>query len=155
MMDKYVWNYIVELSNPISALAMVFMTYYVYKLTNKSNKKESYLRYIIELYYNIEEDSKVLFLNNLNSNQYQVRQAERRIKANCTLMIYYLLRIPGFYDGRLKFFAVLHDTSIHPNNVENYEKIADGFNKFCREIRDKSKGNHTYSFDYDGSPIEK
>lgn len=153
-MDNCVWNFIVDFSNPISALAMVFMTYYVYKLTNKSNKKESYFRYIIESYYNIEEDSMVLVLNNRNSNQYQVRQAERRIKANCTLMIYYLLKIPGFYDGRYKFFAVLHDTSMHPNNIDNYDKIADCFKEFCWELRDKKEFAHVYSFDYDGSPIE-
>jgi len=154
MMDNYIWNYIVELSNPITALAMVFMSYYVYKLTNKFNKKESYLRYIIELYYCIEEDSIILVSNSTNSNQYQVRQAERRIKANCTLMIYYLLRIPGYYDDRLHFLGVLYDTSMHPDNIDNYNRIAECFKEFCWGLRDKKESAHIYSFDYDGSPIE-
>ena len=145
----------------ISAFGMVFMTYYVYKLTNKESKRDSCLRHIIELYYKIENESKQLissedkvdptFSKEMN---YQRGQSKRRIAINCIVMQYYLIRIPGFYKDRLLFWGLLHRISQHPDEIDNYIELSDRFQNFLVNYRDKKFHIHSMNFNYDGRPIE-
>lgn len=150
------WELIVDMSAIMSSIATILLTFFIYRLTSRNSKKENYLRNMIDLYYKIEEDSIYLTMDNSETATLPNRnQAQRRIKVNSMLMIYYLLRIPCYYDGRWEFFRVLYNTSCHPEIVDNYDRIGDYFYKFCWELRDDKKTDHTFSFNYDGSPIIK
>ena len=154
-----IWNLIVEVSTPITAFATILLTYFIYRLRSKNSLKENYFRHMVELYYKIEDDSINMAIGNNKidtlAGGYQVKQAERRIKVNSVIMIYYLLRIPCYYDERWEFFRIHYNTSCNPDNMDNYERIAEYFKKFCWNLRDKKKTDNSFSFDYDGSPIIK
>lgn len=154
-----IWSIIVDASPLITAIATIVLTCYIHRLTSKSSKKENYFRHLIELYYKIEDDSTILAMNNIETdtmhNKNPERQAKRRIRVNCNLMIYYLQRIPGYYKKRWEFIRVLESTSSNPDNIENYEAIADYFKNFCWILKDKKNTRHSFSFKYDGGPIEQ
>ena len=141
----------------ISTVGMLTMTYYVYKLTSKSDKKEHYFTHMVELYNKIEDDWYTLSsLENGNNNAYnfQKKQCARRIKVNSTILIYYLLRIPGYYKGRLDFMGILYDISKNPYDFDN-SSLSEMFQEFCWELRETSKNSYGFEFKYDGKPIEK
>ena len=152
-----IWNCIM---GTISAVGMVSITFYVYKHTSKSSKIESYFTHLVELYNKIEEDLQML--NDTEKDQsstdalnIQQEQCARRIKVNSTVMIYYLLRIPGFYKGRLEFIGILDGISRNPYKFSEYSLLSERFKEFCWELRDKKKVNYSIPFNYDGKPIKK
>lgn len=149
-----VWSFIIEISAPISAIGTLLMTWCLYRLNSKSDKKERYFRHMVDLYYKIEEDYSVV-LNIGSNNNSTKRQSMRRIEVNSSLMIYYLLRIPGFYKKRCEFLSILCDISHHPESYDNYDKLSYEFQEFCWELQDKKNKKHTGNFDYDGRPIEQ
>jgi len=153
-----VWNCLMGISAPVSAFGMIVITFVVYKLNNKSSKKENYLRYMVELYHMIEDDAKVLATlgcekSSSNDSDFLVLQSRRRIIVNSTLMISYLLRIPGYYDDRLKFMGLLYDISNEPNNLDNYSLLSNKFKEFVWELRDKNKKSLRMPVKYDGQPL--
>lgn len=157
-MTANVWIIITAIFTAVSAVGMIFITYFVYRWTSYNSKKETYFSHMVDLYYRIEEDSKIIAKynssNNSTINAYQLEQCIRSIAVNCTLMIYYVQRIPGYYKDRQDFFGILYDTSLHPLDLNNYNIIAEMFKQFCWEIRDKKNKDYTFSLDYDGSPIK-
>lgn len=157
-MTTNIWTIITAIFTAISAVGMIFITYFVYKWTSYNSKKETYFRHMVDLYYKIEKDSIIIakYDNDKNStiDAYQFEQCIRSIAVNCCLMIYYLQRIPGYYEDRHDFFGSLYYTSRHPLDLNNYTIIAENFKHFCWEIRDKKKKGYTFSTNYDGSPIK-
>lgn len=148
---QYTWIDILNcIMGIISAIGLIFINYYVYRLTNKNSKQDSYFTRMVELYYKIEEDSLLLGDCKETSQIHIVK----RIEVNSTIMIYYLLRIPGFYKDRLNFMAILYDIVKDPYNGNKYIELSNMFKIFCREIRDKKKSSHRMSFDYDGKEFE-
>lgn len=158
-----VWNCLMGISAPVSAIGMLFITHYVYKMTNKNSLKENYFRHMVELYYRIEKDSKKIVLSKTSASNVSVSELDncekelacRRIKVNCTLMIYYLLRIPGYYKGRTNFECLLIELSKNPYETRLYVDLADFFNDFCWEFKGKKKENHTFNLDYKGEPLRR
>lgn len=142
----------------ISAIGMIIITYYVYRLTSEANKKEHYFSQIAKLYDKIEEE--VLFLvldkndGQKNVSHSKKEQSSRRISVYSTLMIYYILRIPGYYDGRMEFMGILYRISRNPQNLDNYKELSEKHKEFCWELREMKKVKHSFSFDYDGRPIK-
>lgn len=153
-----IWNAIQGISAPVSAIGTLLMTYYVYRLTNRRNKKESYFRHMVDSYYRIEEDGNMLFMldeKDFNNFVLVKEQCKRRIAVNSALMNYYLLRIPGYYDDRWKFFAALYSLSRYPDDIERYSELSREFEKFCWNYKDKKEKVHSFKLEYDGKPIEK
>ena len=98
------WTYLIGVSTAISAIGMILVTYHVYSLTSESGKKENYFTHMVELYNRIEDDLSILAdIEKADSHAYLKEQSARRIKVNSTIMIYYLLRIPGIYNDRMDF----------------------------------------------------
>jgi len=148
---QYTWIDILNcIMGTFSAMGMIFITYYVYRLTNKSSRQDSYFTRMVDLYYKIEEDSLLL----VDCNEMSQIHIVKRIEVNSTIMIYYLLRIPGFYKDRLNFMAILYDIAKDPYNCNKYIELSNKFKSFCWEIRDKKKSSHSMSFDYDGKEFE-
>lgn len=152
-----VWNCLMGISAPISAIGMLIMTFYVYKLTSKGHKIENHFTHIVELYHKIEEDSRELisFDNDTSACTLNGRQEQcgRRIEVNSSIMIYYLMRIPGYYKKRMEFLGLLCNISRNPYNQDYYTQLSEKFKDFCWEIHDKKKTKHSFPFNYDGSPI--
>ena len=103
------WNFLLESAPLISAVGMIVITYYVYHLSQKDTNRDHYLRYIVDLYYRIEDDSERLRIDcskDRDTNcsvcfQHQ-KQYKRRISVNCILMRDYIKRFPGYYPSRKK-----------------------------------------------------
>ena len=158
-MTNDIWIIITAISSAISAIGMIAITYFVYKWSTTNTKKETYFRHMVEIYFKIEDDSRVLALyhsgDKATHDLYQYEQSIWSITVNCTLMIYYLQRIPGYYEDRLNFFALLYKTSNHPLEFDNYSKITEMFKRFCWELRDKKNSAYTFNLNYDGRPIKQ
>ena len=143
----------------ISSFAMCIMTYYVYRLTNKGRRIDVYFEHIIELYYKIEEDVRILYKkensleeSSCRSSQDEVEQSLRRIKVYSTSMCYYINKIPGYADNRLKLLTVLINISREPNDLDSYEKLANELQSFCWELKE-NKIVQSLPFEYDGRPL--
>lgn len=150
------WTCLTGISTSISAVVMIFITIYLHKLTSRNNKKEKYFTHMVELYNRIEDDLRILTdVEKDTSHTFQHQQSVRRIKVNCTIMIYYLLRIPGIYEGRMEFMGILYSLSSKPYNELYYSKLSEKFVEFCWELRDKKATRNLRSFNYDGKPLEK
>lgn len=125
----------------LSLLVTIFLTCYVHRLSSENNKKDSYLQYITVLYYRIEDDSRLLFdyLNSDSLDNQKIKQHCRRISVNCTLMVYYLMRFPGYYQDRSKFERILIYISDEPTKPEYYDILSSQFEKFCWGVRKNKK----------------
>lgn len=149
-------DFVYKVSAPVIALAMVLLTYYIYKMSTESNKRDSYLHNIVELYYKIEDDSHSLFgcitSNSLEDNK--SKQFCRRISVNSTLMVYYLMRFPGFYNDRTEFERILINITYEPTRADYYDILSEQFGKFCWGIRknEKKASRYIMSFDKKGYP---
>lgn len=152
-----------KVSMPILTAVTIVLTYYIYKLSNENNKKDNYLRYIVDLYYRIEDDS-TLFLdllhasnsNQITSDEYRIKKLRRQIVTNSTLMLYYVRRFPGYYKERINFIWALIDISRYPQKAELYDNLVKEFNDFCEGIKKKKNkdGSYTIRFDRQGYPEE-
>ena len=156
------WNCIEGISAFVSAIGIIAITYYVYILSKKDSQKEFFFRHIVELYYEIEKDFTIITEiedNNLDSSQSSCviskkEQCIRRIKVNSSLMQYYVMRIPGYFDERWDFFGTLYDIYRNPCKYECYTNLSKKMNALCWGLKDKKTNNQTFLFDYDGKPIE-
>lgn len=148
-----IWN---SVMGTISAFGTLFLTYYIYRLTNKSTKKENYFTHMVELYNRIEDDLRILAdVEKEDSHTFLKEQCARRIKVNSTIMIYYLQRMPGFYKGRWDFVRILNGLSNTPYDKLYHSKLSEMFVDFCWELRDKKATGTVLKFKYDGKPIER
>lgn len=150
---------IYKVSVPVTALVSIVLTYFIYKMSLLNNRKDCYLRYIIELYYRIEDDSHLLFEHYASNNEedkIKQKQYVRRIIVNCTLMVYYLKRFPGYYKDRNKFERILIYITYEPTRAEYYDILSDQFEKFSWEIRKNKKSADRYIFNIEkgGYPDE-
>lgn len=150
---------IYKISAPITAVATLLLTYYIYKLSSESNRKENYMQKMAELYYQIEDDSSAMFdilSSNSSSCEVQCRQFRRRIAVSCTLMVYYLMRIPGYYKDRTQFEKLLVYITYEPTKMDYYEELSAHFEKFCWGIRKNKKKASRYYMGLDkiGYPDE-
>ena len=153
----YLWQITIGI---VTTVATCLMTYYVYRLTNKSRRIETYFKHIIELYIKIEEDLQVLYRLEESSeestsffSQYAVEQSLRRIKVYTTSMCYYTAKIPGYFDNRTKLLSVLIYISNNPNKFEYYEKLANELQNFCWELKENKTIVHSIPLKYDGRPL--
>ena len=154
---------IIDICYKISALVLALATIVLrcvnHKITMMNNKKDNYLQYIVDLYYRIEEDSRLLFediaLNGTDDSNKR-KQSIRRISVNCTLMVYYLKRFPGYYKDRTKFERILIYITYEPIREEYYDELSCQFEKFCWGIRKNKKyaGRYLFSIGKDGYPDE-
>ena len=151
-------DFIYKISAPISVMVTSLLTFYIYKLSTENSKKDSYLRFIIDLYYRIEDDSRSLFeyISSNYAEDNKSKQYCRRISVNCTLMVYYLKRFPGYYKDRTKFERILIYITYEPTKADYYDILSEQFEKFCWGIRKNKKkaSRYTFSFDKDGYPDE-
>lgn len=132
---------LIQLLSVISSFGVIAMTYHVYTLSHRNTQADNYLKQIIYLYYKIKETSKLLNSANLNilsekAHDYYFNE----IRVDCTLMIYYFERYPGFYGNRTKFVYLLKDIIEHPENNANYDYLSNAFSDFCQNIKKDSKG---------------
>ena len=143
----------------ISTIAMLFVTYYLHKMANKASKRDNYMSQIAEIYNKIEENVKVLVSHN---NLIDLNEAEREkilalsrrcISVNSVFFIYYLLRIPGKYKERWKFFEILYAISRNPDELNNYVRLSEKLKEFCWEFHEKDNNIHGFKMPYDGSPL--
>lgn len=141
-----------KISAPVLTLATIVLTCLIHKLTTINNKKDSYLQYIVDLYYRIEEDSHLLFEDigpNGTDDKNKRKQYIRRITVNCTLMVYYLKRFPGYYKDRTKFERILIYITYEPTKADYYDILSDQFAKFCWGIKSNKKRASRYTFSID------
>lgn len=155
------WNYIEGISAFVSAIGTIAITYYVYKFSKTDSQKENFFRHIIELYYEIEKDfTDLTEIENASddSRLYSIiskkEQCIRRIRVNSSLMQYYVKKIPGYFDERWDFIGVLYEIYYNPCKLENHTLLSKKMDELCWGLKDKNKKKHTFSFDYDGKPIE-
>lgn len=114
------------------------MTYHVYRLSHKHNKIDNYLKQIINLYYKIDDDGKIVkCTKDKYHNQEALKQCYRRIEINATLMKYYVCEFPISYKGKDKFEQVIESISHSPEIVDDYDKLSDDYKKFCKNIAKK------------------
>lgn len=152
-------DFLSKVSMPILTAVTILLTYFIYKLSSENNKKDNYLRYIVDLYYRIEDDS-TLFLdllhasnsNQITSDEYRIKKLRRQIVTNSTLMLYYVRRFPGYYKERHNFKLALIDITRYPQKTELYDNLAKEFNDFCEGIKKKKDkdGSYTIRFDRQG-----
>lgn len=148
-----IWNCIM---GTISAVGMVYVTFYVYKHSSRSSRRDNDFTHMVKLYYRIEDDLKLLAdMGKENSLSFHQKQCLSRIKVNCIIMIYYLQRIPGIYDGRMDFIGILYGLSNNPFDELYHSKFSEKFVDFCLALRDKKATSKLRSFNYDGKPLEK
>lgn len=136
---------IVQVLSLFASFGVIAMTYHVYRLSHKHTIIDNYLKQIIDLYYRIEDISKQLNNENKLPDIVQKRHF-REIRVNCSLMIYYLIRYPGFYGNRIKFKYLLKDIIAHPEDESNYDLLADIFSDFSINIRKDSKGEKEHFY---------
>lgn len=154
-----IWKFIIESSSVASAIGMVLMTYYVYRLTSKANKIDRYFKNITEIYFKIEDDFRLLTIQtescDITTKDKEVlrEQCYKRISVNCKVMQYYITRIPVYYDKNLIFWELLGEISKHPDSVNRFDDFVDMFQDFCCNLRETKSHIHTMSFNYDGGPI--
>lgn len=153
------WFIIKEISVPLSAIGTLLMSWCIYRLKNKASKKELYFGHIIDLYYKLENDFDIIYKQNnsnkeLNENDSVIREdCLRHIEVNCTLMNYYILRIPGLYKERINFSIILRHLSHNPQDCTEYKKLSEKLKELCWELRDNNKNVHGYFKEYDGKPL--
>lgn len=136
-----------KISVPILTLVTALLTYYIHRLSSENAKKENYLRYITDLYYRIEDNSKHYKGDEINRLTETARnQNTRELKVNCTLMIYYLQRYPGFYGNRTMFISLLKNIIDSPEDEKNFNFLSDAFRDFCLNTKKDSKNepDHFY-----------
>lgn len=155
-----IWFFVKEISVPLSAVGTLLMSWCIYRLNSKASKAENYFRHMVEIYYKIEDDYSVIIsgmdsykMNCPNSFILVKEQSLRRIEVNATIMIYYLLRIPGFYKGRWDFYSVISHLSKNPEDMDCYLKLSEKFKELCWELRESKKNMHGFFREYDGKPI--
>lgn len=150
---------IYKISALVFALATIVLTFYIYKLSTINNKKDSYLQNIVDLYYRIEEDSCLLFENFASKGTDEstmCKRYSRRISVNCTLMVYYIKRYPGYYKDRGEFERLLINITEEPTNKQYYDSLSSQFEKFCWGIKRNKKyaSRYIFSLKKDGYPDE-
>ena len=138
MLIMEIFDIIAKISVPILTLATIFMTCYIHKLSNENAKKENYLRHIIDLYYRIEDNLRYRKGDNIDELTVLVNNT-RELKVNCTLMIYYLQRYPGFYKNRTRFILLLNEIIDHPEYETNDDNLSNAFCNLCLNIKKDSK----------------
>lgn len=148
-----------KISALVLALATIVLTCFIHKLTTINNKKDSYLQYIVDLYYRIEEDSRLLFENiaiNDTDDINKRKQYIRRLSVNCTLMAYYIKRFPGYYKERTRFERTLINITYEPTKEEYYNELSYQFEKFCWGIKKNKKyaSRYIFSLKKEGYPDE-
>ena len=136
---------IVQVLSLFASFGVIAMTYHVYRLSHRHALIDNYLKQIIDLYYRIEDISK-----QLNSepklNEVVQNRCFREVRVNCSLMIYYLTRYPGFYRNRIRFEYLLNDIIARPEDESNYDSLANAFRDFCQNIRKDSKHEKYHIF---------
>lgn len=158
---KAFWIFLIGNIPLVSALVTIITSLVVFRLTNRENKKENYLRHMIKSYYEIEDGrTRMIELNNLAKDSQhadfnlQKETCMREIKVNSTIMRYYLDRFPGYYNNRTEFGNILIDITHHPDEAGPYAKLSEIFQDFLWSIRDKKEKSHTYYLDDDGYPTK-
>lgn len=111
------------------------------------------------LYYQIEYDSSALFdilTTDSASSETRFRKFRRRITVNCTLIVYYLMRIPGYYKDRTQFEKLLINITYEPQKIEYYDELSTHFKNLCWGIRKNKKKSSRYIMNLDktGYPDE-
>lgn len=141
---------IYKISAPVLALTTILLTFHIHKLSAENTKTDKFLQYIIDLYYRIEDDSCLLLeqcaLTNTNDENI-LKQCVRRISVNCTLMVYYLKRFPGYYKDRDEFEQSLVQIISEPTKEDNYNNLSYQFEKFCWGVRRNKKSANHYLLD--------
>ena len=109
------------------------------------------------LYDKIEEEALLLVQDEIEERKdvlnVNKEQSSRLISVYSTLLFYYILRIPGYYDGRLEFGSILYGISHDPQNLDNYKILSEKIREFFWGLREIKKAKHSFNFDYDGRPI--
>lgn len=113
------------------------MTYHVYLLNYKHTQIDSYLKQIIYLYYEIDNDMRAVKTIESNmSNKNELEHYYRKIEANATLLRYYIRRFPVCNDSKKDFVQITNSLSHSPEAKEDYYKFGDEFKKFCKNLED-------------------
>jgi len=141
------WTIVEAIATTTSVVVMIIMTCYFHRINYGLSKKENYFRYIIDLYYKIEDNIRRISsddsckLIEIAQNSYY-----REIRVNCSLMLFYVNRYPGFYENRTRFEFLLNDIIAQPEDEHNYDSLAIAFSDFCQNIRKSSKGQKYHFF---------
>lgn len=119
----------------LSTLIVAGMSYHVYKMNYIHTRIDNYLNQIVNLYYKIEDDAKIVKSNICNhANEELIAQCYRQIETNATLMRYYVVKYPIIYDGKKEFEKVINSIAHSPEGIGDYDKLSDEFKKFCDGI---------------------
>lgn len=116
------------------------MTYHIYKLNHVHAQIDNYLKQIVSLYYNIEEDAKVIIGTKNESLDVEIlSQYYKRIETNATLMRYYVRKYPQQYEGKERYEQVIDSIAHSPEEHNDYDKLSDEFKKFCKNLEDSKE----------------
>lgn len=143
-------NLFAGISAFISAIGMIYITFFIYDLSNENTKKNSYMKSIAKLYYAIEDDFNSLSSLKSNTSNYNRDSYIRRIKANSILLCYYIERFPGYNECRNRLFQKGMLINCDPENEENYKEFVKEFSHFCLSVRKRKKSSETFPFEDNG-----
>ena len=127
-------TYIIQLISLIASFGVIGMTYHIYRLNNRNNQIDSYLKQIISLYFRIEDDYKIVIaLRKEKSEMNALSQVYRRLEINATLMNYYLRNYPEHNKNNVGHLEKILDSISHsPEILDDYNLLTDEFKKFCK-----------------------
>jgi hypothetical protein len=140
-------NVIIQSLSVAASFGVIAMTYHVYKISYRHTQIDNYLKQIVNLYYKIEDASKQLYSNNLSRvEEKDINCLFREIRVDCTLMLYYLKKYPGFYGNRTRFEVLLNEIIENPEVEIYYDYLSNAFRDFCLNKKKDSKGEpiHIY-----------
>ena len=144
-------SYLNFISTIVSAIGMIFITYYVYKMAKVNDQKDKYLRYIYELYYQIENDTTII--SKLSSNKEAEAEEHnqsllcRHVKINSVMMLYYVNRFPGYNSARTELWKILIQLIAYPSDVELYDSFSIAFTSFCLRIKKNKFESQCFTID--------
>lgn len=149
---SYLINILVSILPIVSSIGMILMSYYIYRMSTLYTRKEDYLRYIVETYYCVENDSKVLvdLLENedVSKDNATIEHLCRHISVNCTVMYYYIKRFPGYNSERQNLCHILLLISLKPmSSIHLYDNLSQKLVSFCLSIQKKRRDSVTFSID--------
>ena len=113
---------------PVTAFGTIYITYFIYRLTDKDRRSDLYFERIVELYFELQDTYNLVCS--------KVGEKERAayissIQAHVRIMRYYLRRLPDLSYSVKSFDNALNHIWFEPTNDKYYKSLAIEFDSFC------------------------
>ncbi len=142
-------NLFAGISAFISAIGMIYITFFIYDLSNENTKKDSYMKSIAKLYYAIEDDFNSLSILDDATSDDDYQHYIRKSKVKSSLLCFYSERFPGYNEFRRQLHHIGMLINHNPIVAKNYEEYMNCLFSFFESVR-KKKANGDFVFNVDG-----